>query len=223
MNRWKRRERQRGLTLIEICVSMVVLATAVMGMAATMMTGIAANRQYQMNTMVLARAQGYVELLNNLQFGDGDDDALPEPDSADDEIAALFDPEVEVGGNPPSLHALARTIDDLPGDVLDLGTIDGFPSAGVPGDFLIRVTNNVMSTLTFPEAVDPDGDGVPDGAAALLLGSFVEQDEGEGCFEDDDDADQSMELFGFEVFYRPNFPANAQPRLVLRGIRAQDP
>ncbi|MBK6939832.1 MAG: hypothetical protein IPH13_06425 [Planctomycetes bacterium] len=219
----KRHVRQRGLTLIEICVAMVVLATAVMGMAATMMTGIAANRQYQMNTMVLARAQGYIELLNNLQFGDGDDDALAEPDSPDDTIAALFDPENEVGASPPSLYSLARTINDLPGQVLDLGTIDGFPAAGVPGDFLIRVTNNVQSALEFPAAVDPDGDGVPDGAAALLLGSFVEQEAGEGCFEDDDDADQSMELFGFEVFYRPNFPANAQPRLVLRGIRAQDP
>jgi prepilin-type N-terminal cleavage/methylation domain-containing protein len=217
------RRTQRGLTLIEICVAMVVLATAVMGMAATMMTGMAANRQYQMNTMVLARAQAYVELLNNLQFGDGDDEVLAAPDSPDDALAELFDPEVEVGGNPPSLYSLARSIKELPNEVLDLGSVDGFPSAGIPGDFLIRVSNNVQSTLEFPAAVDPDGDGVPDGAAALLLGSFIEQEAGEGCFEDDDDSDQSMELFGFEVFYRPNFPANAQPRLVLRGLRAQDP
>jgi type II secretory pathway pseudopilin PulG len=218
-----KRRRQRGMTLIEISISMCVLATAVMGMAATMMTGMAANRQYQMNTMVLARAQAYIELLNNLQFGNTGDAALPTPNSVNDELVELFDVEHEVGANPPSLHAIARTIDTLNNDILDLAEIDGFSEAGIPGSFLVRVTNNVQATLAFPAAVDPDGDGIPDGPAALLLGTFVEQVGGEGCFETDDVADQSMELFGFEVFYRPRFPVNAQPRLVLRGIRAQDP
>jgi len=196
---------EQGLTLVEVMISMAVLATAAMGVAMTMMTGVSANRTYQMNTMVLARAQHYVETLNNLQFGDDTDAALSAPTNPDDPLANTFNPESELGTNPPTLSTIARSIDNMQGDWLDLDTIPGFPEAGIPGDFLIRVSNNVQATLNYPVEVD------------------IERSPGDGVHYDDGSASTSAELFGFEVFYRPDFPANAQPRLILRSMRARDP
>ena len=61
MSRARPIRRQRGLTLIEVAVSMVVLAVAAFGVAASMMTGMASTRRYQQNTLVIARAQHAVD------------------------------------------------------------------------------------------------------------------------------------------------------------------
>jgi type II secretory pathway pseudopilin PulG len=213
---------ERGLTLVEIMLSMSVLATSALGVAMSMMTGIAANRTYQMNTMVLARAQHYVETLNNLQFGDNADPVLVAPNDPNDPLAVIFNPDVQLGANPPSLSQIAQTIDLMANDMFDTDTVADFPEGGLPGDFLIRVSNNVLAELDYPADVDGDDDGIPDdGVASLVQGEFIEQVVGEGCFETDDD-DTGRELYGYEVWYRPDFPANAAPRLVLRAMRAQD-
>ncbi len=203
---------EKGLSLVEITISAVVLATASMGVAATMMTGLAANRVYRENTLVLARGQHYLETMFNLQIGTSADAAAD-----DDDLDVVFSGDPEIGQNPPSLYALAKKIDTLPGFFFEFTP----PNLGFAGSFLVRVTNNVASILDYPPSVDADGDGVPDsGVASMTEGTLLPQFIA-GCYEDDD-SDDGRELFAIEVFYRAPTPVDAVPRLVLRGFRAQD-
>lgn len=203
---------EKGLSLVEITISAVVLATASMGVAATMMTGLAANRTYRENTLVLARGQHYLETMYNLQFGTPADAA-----ASNDDLDLVFSGDPELGENPPSLYALTKKIDTLPNFLYEFTP----PNLGFDGSFLVRITNNVSSVLDYPSSVDADDDGVPDdGVATMTEGTLLPQFV-DGCFEDDD-SDDGRELFAIEVFYRPVGQDNAPPRLVLRGFRAQD-
>lgn len=203
---------EHGLTLVEICLASSILATASMGVAAMMMTGLSANRTYQENTLVLARAQHYLETMYNLQIG-VDADAM----ATGAQLQAVFSGDPELGANPPSLFSLCKTVNALPNFVYEFTP----PNLGFQGTYQVRVTNNVMPVLDYPASVDGDGDGVPDnGVASMVQGGVVAQFAG-GAYEADP-SDTGRELFAFEFFFRPATPPNAAPRLVLRGFRAQD-
>jgi prepilin-type N-terminal cleavage/methylation domain-containing protein len=205
---------ERGLTLIEVSISLVVMSVAAFGIAASMMNGMAATRRYQMNTLVVARCQHYLETLYNLQVGTDGDAAAGQA-----ALDAVFSGDPEVGNNPPSLMALSRAIDQMAGDVYEFEATN----IGFGGRFRVRVSNNVTHSLDFTAAVDGNGDGVPDdGVFTMMQGAPTEQFAGDGCFENEDD-DQGRELFCFEVWYAPPQPANAAFQLVFRGFRAQDP
>jgi prepilin-type N-terminal cleavage/methylation domain-containing protein len=206
--------RQRGLTLVEIAVAMVVMAVSAFGIAASMMTGVSANRRYQQNTIVVARAQHYLETLYNLQIGTDADPAANE-----DSLELIFSGEPEIGQNPPSLLSLAKTID---GEDDDRYTFTP-PNLGFPGQFAVTVSNNVIHTVELPTAIDSDDDGLADdGAYAMADATPVEQVAGAGVYEDTAD-DNSRELFCFEIWWLPAQPVGAPPQLVFRGYRAQDP
>ncbi|MFG0318049.1 MAG: prepilin-type N-terminal cleavage/methylation domain-containing protein [Planctomycetota bacterium JB042] len=207
-----RRSRERGLTLIEITIAATLLAVASMGVAATMMTGMSANREYQENTIVLARAQHYLETMYNLQLGTDADTAA----SADD-LDTVFSGDPEIGSNPPSMIALAKAIDAMPGLVYAFAP----PNFAIAGTFQIRVTNNVASTLVYPASVDADLDGAPDLGVATMAQGTLNPQFAAGAYEADT-SDQARELFAIEIFWVPNTP-NATPELLLRGFRAQDP
>lgn len=211
-NRTHRNE--RGLTLVEIAVAMAVMSIGAFGVAAGMMTGVAANRRYQENTIVVARAQHYLETLYNLQVGTDTDAA------ADDAALALvFSGEPELGNNPPTLLALAKAIDGRPDDLYEFTPVN----LGFAGEFLVRVSNNVVHELELPSDIDSDGDGLADdGAFSMAQGTPIEQEVGAGAYENTAD-DLSRELFAFEIWFRPATPADATPQLVFRGYRAQDP
>ncbi len=207
------RRRERGLTLVEIAVATIVLAATAMGVSASMMSGIAANRLYRENTLVMARAQHYLETFNNLQIGQTADAV-----ASDSQIALVFSGDPDIGSNPPTLASLTQKIDGFTGDVYEFTP----PNLGFAGTFLVTVSNNVEPTLLFPLAVDSDQDGVPDeGDAPMTVGSSIEQYAGQGCFENTT-SDDSRELYMIEVSWRPSVPANATPRLLLRGYRCQD-
>ena len=206
------RRRERGLTLVEITMSATLLAVASMGVAATMMTGIASNREYQRNTIVMARAQHYLETMYNLQFGT-DADAAATSDGFD----LVFSGDPEIGNNPPSIIALAKAMNAQPGMIYTFTP----PNLGVPGQFQIRITNNVAANLSFPLSVDADQDGAPDkGVATMAQGNLFPQFIA-GAYEDDA-SDEARELFAIEIFWVPSNPG-AAAQLVLRGFRAQDP
>ena len=204
-------QRQRGLTLLEIMFAAAILAVASMGVAATMMTGIASNRRYQRDTIVLARAQHYLETCYNLQFGT-DEDA---PATAA-ELETVFSGDPEIGSDPPSLFALCKAIDQLPGFVYAFTP----PNFQVPGTFLVRVTNNVSSEVDYPAGVDADDDGVPDFGMATMAEALLVPQVAAGAYEADD-SDEGRELFCIEIFWQPDRPGSAA-QLVLRGFRAQD-
>lgn len=208
--------RSRGLTLIEIAIAMSVMAISAFGVAAGMMTGVAANRRYQANTIVVARAQHYLETLYNLQVGTDSDAA-----ASDSAIALVFSGEPELGSNPPTLLSLAKKIDALAGDFFEFTP----PNLGFPGEFRVRVSNNVVHELALAAEVDGDGDGVADeGGFSMAQAEAVEQVAGAGCYENTAD-DASRELFCFEIWFRPAGVgvADTDPQLVFRGFRAQDP
>jgi len=206
------RRRERGLTLVEISVSAAVLAVAAMGIAATMMAGIASNREYQRNTIVMARAQHYLETMYNLQFGT-DADAT----AADDDFDLVFSGDPEIGQNPPSIISLAKAMNAKPGMIYSFSP----PNIGIQGQFQIRITNNVASNLWFPTSIDADQDGAPDnGVATMAQGNLFPQFIA-GAYEADS-SDEARELFAIEIFWLPVSPG-ATPQLVLRGFRAQDP
>ncbi len=209
----KSRRRERGLTLVEIAVATVVLSATAMGVSASMMSGIAANRMYRENTLVVSRAQHYLETFNNLQFGQTTDSP-----ATNTQMQLVFSGNPDIGSNPPSLSAIAQKIDTLAGDVYEFTPTN----LGFDGTFLVTVSNNVMSTLDFPSGVDADNDGVPDaGDAPMTVGSAMEQFGGQGCFENTT-SDDSRELYMIEVSWRPATPPNAPARVLLRGFRCQD-
>lgn len=206
--------RSRGLSLIEVAVSMAVLAVAAFGVAASMMTSIAGTRRYQMNTIVVARAQHYLETLYNLQLGTSGDDA-----ATDDELDLVFSGNPELGEAPPSLMAIARAIDDEADDVYEFEP----PNLGFTGTFQVRVSNNVRHTLDLNSSIDSNGDGAADdGAYTMAETEVLEQVANGGCFVDDDD-DDGRELFCFDIWFVPAQPNNAPATLVFRGFRSQDP
>lgn len=203
---------ERGLTLIEITISATVLAIASMGIAATMMTGMSANREYQENTIVLARAQHYLETMYNLQIGT-DADATATTAGLD----LIFSGDPEIGANPPSMFSIIKAVDGKAGLIHQFAP----PNFPIAGQFQVRVTNNVDSMLNFPASIDADLDGAPDlGVATMAQGTIFPQFIA-GAYENDS-SDQSRELFAIEIFWLPNTP-NATPELLLRGFRAQDP
>ncbi|MFH0945060.1 MAG: type II secretion system protein, partial [Planctomycetota bacterium] len=192
----------RGMTLIEILIATSLLATAAVGVAGSMMAGIASNRIYQQNTLLVARAQHHIETMYNLQIGQDSD---PTANQAQMELVFSGDP--ELGQNPPSLTSICKTINMLPGFFYEFTP----PNLGFPGTLLVRVTNNVATDLTYPAAVDVDGDGVPDdGVATMAEGRMTPQFL--AAVYESDLSDAGRELFAFEVFYRPSTPAGAAPR-----------
>lgn len=207
-----RRRRERGLTLIEITIAATLLAVASMGVAATMMTGMSANREYQENTIVLARAQHYLETMYNLQIGTDADAA-----ATDAQLGIVFSGDPEIGPNPPSLVSITKAVD------AKVGLVHSFapPNFSIAGTFQIRVTNNVASTLLYPASVDADLDGAPDAGVATMAQGQLFPQFAAGAYEADT-SDQARELFAIEIFWLPTTP-NAAPELVLRGFRAQDP
>lgn len=206
--------RSRGLSLIEVAVSMAVLAVAAFGVAASMMTSIAGTRRYQMNTIVVARAQHYLETLYNLQLGTSTDEA-----ATNDELELVFSGNPELGEAPPSLMSIAIAIDAKEDDVYEFEP----PNLGFPGKFRVRVSNNVVHTLDLSSNVDSNGDGTADdGAYTMADTAVVEQVADGGCFVDDDE-DDGRELFCFDIWFVPDQPENATPTLVFRGFRSQDP
>lgn len=208
------RLRERGLSLLEIAVSMAVLASASMGVAGSMMTGMAANRRYQLDTIVMARAQHHLETMYNLQFGVTGDAAASAA-----KIDTVFSGDPELGTDPPSLTALARAFDAMPNDTYAFTPAN----LGIDGQFQVRISNNVTKTLKYSASLDADNDGVPDdGCATLVEGATVKQFANLGCYEADD-GDLSRELFCIEIAFKPSTPANAPARLLFRGFRAQDP
>ena len=204
--------REAGLTLIEISISFALLAIASMGVAASMMTGIAGNRQYELDTIVLNRGQHYLETLYNLQIGSDSDPAATGAD-----LDLVFGGDPELGTNPPSLISICKAINSMPAFLYEF-TPQGF---GTSGTYLVRVTNNVISSLSYPTSVDPDQDGIPDdGDATMVQGNLLPQFIA-GCFEADN-VDEGRELLAFEVYFRPANPPAANPKLLLRAFRAQD-
>ena len=206
--------RQRGLTLVEMSVAFAVLATTAAGISASMMMGMAANRTYRNNTLLLARAQHHVETMFNLQVGLDSDNKANQ-----NELDLVFSGDPELGTNPPTLVALAKKLDDMTDDRYEWQP----PNLGFEGTFLAVVTNNVTSAITYPPEVDQNGDGYPEGGASITQGTLTPQDPAVGCYRPADALDDGGELFAFEIYYRPPVPANATPRLILRGFRAQDP
>lgn len=212
----KKHASQRGLTLVEIAIAMSVMAIGAFGVAAGMMTGVAANRRYQENTIVVARAQHYLETLYNLQVGTDADAAASAAG-----LELVFSGEPELGSNPPTLLALAKAIDDLDDDVYEFVP----PNLGFPGEYRVRISNNVVHQLDLPAEIDGDGDGVPDaGGYSMAQAEPIEQVGGAGCYESTAD-DASRELFCFEIWFRATGVgvAETDPKLVFRGFRAQDP
>lgn len=208
----RRRSEERGLTLIEVTISMVVIAVSAVGLAASLMGGMAANRVYQENTILVSRSQHYLETLFNLQFGTSADAAATQ-----NQLDAVFAAAGELGANPPSLIALAKACDAQPGDLYRFTPAN----LGLPGDFLIYVTNNATAEIEYSAAVDANGDGAPDQGASIVEGNIVPDVAGSGAYEGDT-YDQGRELFAFEVWFEPASPADAEMKLVLRGFRAQD-
>ncbi len=208
------RRRERGLTLIEISVSMVVMALTAFGVAASMMTGVAASRRYQQNTIVIARAQHYLETLYNLQFGTAADAA-----ATTTALELVFSGNPDLGSNPPTLVSLAKKIDTLTNSVYSFTP----SSFGFAGQYIVRVSNNVAQNMTFLATVDSDHDGIPDTDGYTAAdASPVKQDPNRGCYEAIT-SDDSRELFCFEIWFQPATPTNAPQQLVFRGYRSQDP
>lgn len=206
--------RSRGLSLIEVAVSMAVLAVAAFGVAASMMTSIAGTRRYQMNTIVVARAQHYLETLYNLQVGVSGDAAASTAN-----LELVFSGNPELGEAPPTLMSLAKAIDAKANDLYEFEP----PELGFAGTFRVRVSNNVVHTLDLSSHVDSNGDGsADDGSYTMADTTVIEQVANGGCFVDDDD-DDGRELFCFDVWFVPAQPEGATPTLVFRGFRSQDP
>ena len=203
---------EKGLTLIEILIATSLLATAAVGVAGSMMAGIASNRVYQQNTLLVARAQHHIETMYNLQFGQDSDSPANQT-----QMETVFSGDPELGQNPPSLTSICKTINMLPGFLYEFTP----PNLGFPGTLLVRVTNNVATDLNYASAIDGDGDGVPDDGVATMAEGRLTLQFLAGAYEADP-SDSGRELFAFEVFYRPATPAGAAPRFVLRSYRAQD-
>ena len=203
---------EKGLTLIEILISITVLAIAAVGIAGSMMAGVATNRLYQQNTLVVARAQHHIETLYNLQIGQDSD-----PVATLANLELVFSGDAELGQNPPSLTTLAKGINLLPGFFFEFTP----PNLGFAGTMLVRITNNVSTTLNYPASIDANGDGIPDDGVASMAEGNLSAQFAAGAYENNT-ADDGRELFAFEVFYRPALPVGAAPRFVLRAFRAQD-
>lgn len=206
---------ERGMSLIEICAATAVLATAAAGVAISMMTGLRGNQLYRENTLVVARAQHHIETLYNLQFGTDADTAATQA-----ALDVVFSGEPELGSNPPTLFSLCMAVDAMADDLYEFTP----PNLGFTGTFLVRVSNNVLPTLTYAAGADADGDGIADdGVATMLESGITTQDATRGAYEPSV-VDAGRELFLFEVWFRgpPTAAGPANPRLVLRSFRAQD-
>lgn len=206
------RSGERGLTLIEVTIAMVVVALSAVGLAGSLMSGVAANRLYQENTILVSRSQHYLETLFNLQFGVSTDGTATQ-----DQLDAVFGGDGELGANPPTLVELAKAVEASPDQLYRFTP----PGIGLEGDFLVYVTNNAVPEIDYSTAVDGDGDTAPDHGASIVEGDITPDFPGQGAYESDN-FDQGRELFAFEIWFEPAVPANAQMRLVLRGFRAQD-
>jgi len=207
-----RKVAERGLTLIEVTIAMVIVALSAVGLAGSLMSGVAANRLYQENTILVSRSQHYLETLFNLQFGVSADGAATQ-----DQLDAVFAGEGELGANPPTLVELAKAVEAQPDQLYRFTP----PGLGLEGAFLVYVTNNAVAEIDYSAAVDADGDSAPDQGASIVEGNITPDVPGEGAYESDT-YDQGRELFAFEVWFEPAIPADAPMRLVLRGFRAQD-
>jgi len=191
----KRRANTRGFTLVEVALAMSVLAVTTVATASMLVGGFSAYRALQHNSVVLTRAQLFVETLRSLQVGLG-----TEPAANAAQLAEIFDGDHDVGlvsGEAPTLTSVAKGLEGLPGDqlVLSLGAGDSFP---VVGEFLVRVSNNLSADL-LRRASDPPGN--PAAVSNWIAGSS---------------------LFLAEVRFRSS-PTGGDGRLLLQTIRILDP